>query len=90
MFQHGQKVVCVDDRPATDGFPLPIVRGSIYTVARFETSLCLDGHQSVELVETTPPARPFFTRAFRATRFRPLNGRTDISALRALLEPLDA
>lgn len=90
MFYVGQKVVCVDDRPARDGFPMPIARGSVYTVARFDPSFCLDGHQSLELIEVTPPARPFFTAAFRATRFRPLVKRkTDISVFKTLLRPVD-
>ena len=86
-FYVGQKVVCVDDRPFfSEGVPVPLVLGRIYTVAGF------DNHDCLVLVEQ--PGRNFAgwrsDLGYQKSRFRPVVERkTDISIFKAMLNPSD-
>ena len=65
MFNSGQKVVCVNDKP--DGCSLRgLTKGHVYTVLRTVTSA--QGHPGVLLVELNPGPHP----GWHAHRFRPL------------------
>src|SRR3954470_2153577 len=78
-FRVGQKVVCVDDRPPTNGRPLQVKRGIVYTVAK---SFDWFGEQGLLFDEIDPGAGV----GWHAWRFRPIVERkTDISVFTEIL-----
>ena len=82
-FHVGQKVVCVDTSPTDLGFPVPMVRGRIYTVSevRLETG-------GLRLNEAPMWKQHGHCDWYRATRFRPVIERTtDISIFEQMLTP---
>jgi hypothetical protein len=74
-FRVGQKVVCVNDTPPTNGRPLQVKKGEVYTVAR---SFDWFGEEGLLFDEIAPGAGV----GWHAWRFRPV---TDISFAHEIL-----
>lgn len=87
MFYVGQRVVCVDDSPASDGCHVELKLGSVYTVS--EAHWCDIYDWGVLVIEAPrPPERPYFSPFYKGQRFRPVVERkTDISIFKAMLNP---
>lgn len=94
MFRVDQRVVCVDDGPAFDGWVTPLVKNRIYTVSGFSD---VDGRWGPGVylygIDNTPRKTVvdgirFRMDGFCASRFRPVQEKkTDIGLLTALLNP---
>ena len=80
MFHVGQKVVCVDDGPArSNGLPLPLRKGDIYTVSKFipaglpRTCGCIIPDDGLDVAEAPNPQDDHHELLYVATRFRPVH-----------------
>lgn len=83
-FHVGQRVVCVDDSPSSDGWPSLVKVGAIYTID--EAFEHWSGRPGVTLYEVKPWPH---NSGWHAHRFRPITERkTDISIFQRMLTGL--
>ena len=95
-FYVGQKVVCVDDDTAEADGVTRLVNGRVFTIRRIATQFSRPGWVSHPRYKGQGPfvwlteisGRALGDTPYNASRFRPVVERkTDISALKALLNP---
>jgi len=88
MFDIGQRVVCIDASPTYLGKPVPLRRGTVYTVAALGDE-DFYGVFGVYLAEIDAGSDSKHLDAFRHTRFRPvIERKTDISVFEEMIKPV--
>lgn len=87
-FHIGQKVVCVDDRPSSSGYPAPFKKGDVFTVALVKRMWDGVGIDLVELPRASIECGGH--TLYNSKRFRPITERkTDISIFKRILADCD-